>query len=156
MSRGDEYEADAYACFVGKRLPTEAEWERAARWQPATDTVQSMPWGEAPPSLHRGNFGGDRGGVTTVGQFPAGRSATGCDDLMGNVWEWTSTWFEGYPDFRPYPYEGYSQVYFDRAHRVLRGGSWATQAWVLRPSFRNWYQPEVRQIFAGFRCVLST
>lgn len=149
------YEADAYACFVGKRLPTEAEWERAARWHPETNTMQSMPWGEAPISSQRGNFGGTQQGVTPVGQFPAGRSATGCDDLLGNVWEWTSSWFEGYPGFMHYPYPGYSQVYFDKAHRVLRGGSWATRPWVLRPAFRNWYHPNVQQVFAGFRCALA-
>jgi ergothioneine biosynthesis protein EgtB len=149
------YEADAYACFVGKRLPTEAEWERAARWQPATNAVQPMPWGESPATLKHGNFGAHYGGVTPVGQFPQGRSATGCDDLLGNVWEWTSSWFEGYPGFMAYPYTGYSQAYFDKAHRVLRGGSWATRPWVLRPAFRNWYHPDVRQMFAGFRCALA-
>ncbi|NEQ45255.1 MAG: ergothioneine biosynthesis protein EgtB [Leptolyngbya sp. SIOISBB] len=150
------YEADAYACFVGKRLPTEAEWERAARWHPKAQTMQSLPWGNESLSDRHGNFGGGRGGVTPVGQYPAGRSATGCDDLLGNVWEWTSTWFEGYPGFQAFPYKGYSQTYFDRAHRVLRGGSWATRPWVLRPTFRNWYYPHVQQIFAGFRCVLGT
>ena len=148
------YEADAYACFVGKRLPTEAEWERAARWQPETETLLAYPWGNDPPTPHHGNFGGHHGGVTPVGQFGAGRSATGCDDLLGNVWEWTSTWFEGYPGFQPYPYPGYSQAYFDKAHRVLRGGSWATRPGVLRSTFRNWYHPHVQQVFAGFRCVL--
>ncbi|MEO1296829.1 MAG: SUMF1/EgtB/PvdO family nonheme iron enzyme [Cyanobacteria bacterium J06636_16] len=63
--------------------------------------------------------------------------------------------FEGYPDFVPYPYPGYSQTYFDDKHRVLRGGSWATRPWVLRPTFRNWYHPWIRQIFSGFRCALS-
>lgn len=149
------YEADAYACFAGKRLPSEAEWERAARWQPRQDVMQPMPWGEAPLTPQHGNFGDHHGGVTPVGQFPAGRSATGCDDLLGNVWEWTSSWFEGYPNFMPYPYKGYSQTYFDKAHRVLRGGSWATRPWVLRPAFRNWYHPHIRQPFAGFRCALS-
>ncbi|MGF1523052.1 MAG: SUMF1/EgtB/PvdO family nonheme iron enzyme [Leptolyngbyaceae cyanobacterium] len=149
------YEADAYSCFVGKRLPTEAEWERAAHWQPEQDCMQLYPWGNAALTTDRANFGGDRGGVAPVGSYPAGRSATGCDDLLGNVWEWTNTWFEGYPDFVPYPYPGYSQTYFDGAHRVLRGGSWATRPWVLRSTFRNWYQPWIREIFAGFRCALS-
>ncbi|MEL6401676.1 MAG: SUMF1/EgtB/PvdO family nonheme iron enzyme [Cyanobacteria bacterium J06607_6] len=150
------YEADAYACFVGKRLPTEAEWERAARWHPSQEAGSSMPWGEAAIAAHHGNFGGRWGGVSPVGQFPAGRSQSGCDDLLGNVWEWTDSWFEPYAGFTAYPYRGYSKAYFDRTHRVLRGGSWATRPWVLRPAFRNWYQPEVRQLFAGFRCVLGT
>ena len=149
------YEADAYSCFVGKRLPTEAEWERAACWQPEQDCMQRYPWGNAPLTADRGNFGGGQGSVTPVGTYPNGRSATGCDDLLGNVWEWTSTWFEGYPDFVPYPYVGYSQTYFDGKHRVLRGGSWATRPWVLRSTFRNWYHPWTRQIFSGFRCALS-
>jgi len=149
------YEADAYACFVGKRLPTEVEWERAARWHPIEQTLQPWPWGDEPLSDRHGNFGGQQGQVTPVGQFPAGRSATGCDDLLGNVWEWTSSWFEGYPGFRAFPYPEYSQVYFDRAHRVLRGGCWATPPWVLRPTFRNWYHPHRQQVFAGFRCVLG-
>ncbi|MEM0979076.1 MAG: SUMF1/EgtB/PvdO family nonheme iron enzyme [Cyanobacteria bacterium P01_H01_bin.58] len=149
------YEADAYACFMGKRLPTEPEWERAARWQPQTHQLQRYPWGEAPLTAQRGNFGGTIGQVTPVGSYPAGRSPAGCDDLLGNVWEWTNTWFEGYTDFTAYPYVGYSQTYFDQAHRVLRGGSWATRPWVLRPTFRNWYHPWMRQMFAGFRCALS-
>jgi iron(II)-dependent oxidoreductase len=150
------YEADAYACFVGKRLPSEAQWERAARWHPGTQTLQPWPWGEATLSDRHGNFGGRHGGVTPVGQFAAGRSATGCDDLLGNVWEWTSSWFDAYPEFEAFPYREYSQVYFDRAHRVLRGGSWATRPWVLRSTFRNWYHPNVQQVFAGFRCALSS
>jgi formylglycine-generating enzyme required for sulfatase activity len=75
--------------------------------------------------------------------------------LLGNVWEWTNTWFAGYDGFQSFPYVGYSQTYFDQQHRVLKGGSWASCHWVLRPSFRNWYQPGVRQIFAGFRCAKS-
>lgn len=149
------YEADAYACFMGKRLPTEPEWERAARWQRNTHQLQRYPWGKAPLTAQRGNFGGIVGQVTPVGSYPAGRSPAGCDDLLGNVWEWTNTWFDGYADFMAYPYVGYSQTYFDQAHRVLRGGSWATRPWVLRPTFRNWYHPWMRQMFAGFRCALS-
>ncbi|WP_225895254.1 ergothioneine biosynthesis protein EgtB [Leptolyngbya sp. NIES-2104] len=101
------YEADAYARFVGKRLPTEAEWEKAAQFQ----------------------------------------------TMLGEVWQWTATWFESYPNFESYPYPGYSQTYFDQAHRVLKGGSWVTFPWAMRNSFRNWYYPHVREIFSGFRCV---
>jgi ergothioneine biosynthesis protein EgtB len=137
------YEADAYARFVGKRLPTEAEWEAAASWQP--DTAQS--------SLAFCHCGQQADGTAAVDR-PSGQiSPSGCIDLLGNVWEWTATWFEGYPDFTAYPYRGYSQAYFDRQHRVLKGGSWATLPWALRSTFRNWYHPQVREVFAGFRCV---
>lgn len=150
------YEADAYARFVGKRLPTEAEWEKAASWNPQTQQKQTFPWGEALPAQQHCNHCHHVGQTTPVNYFPAGRSPYGCWDMLGNVWEWTATWFDAYPGFTPYPYRGYSQVYFDRQHRVLRGGSWATRPWALRGAFRNWYHPYVREIFAGFRCVTNS
>lgn len=148
------YEAQAYANFVGKRLPTEAEWEKAASWDHLKHQKRSYPWGEAQPQLNLSNFDLNVGQTTPVNTHPDGRSAYGCYDMLGNVWEWTDSWFAGYPDFTPYPYPGYSQVYFDSQHRVLRGGSWATRPWCLRNSFRNWYHPTLREIFAGFRCAL--
>lgn len=147
------YEADAYARFVGKRLPTEFEWEKAARWNPETQQSQTYPWGEAEPTGDRCNHSHLVGHTTPVDRYPEGVSPVGCYDMMGSVWEWTNSWFESYSGFEPYPYKGYSQVYFDGKHRVLRGSSWATRRWAMRSAFRNWYHPHVREVFAGFRCV---
>jgi gamma-glutamyl hercynylcysteine S-oxide synthase len=149
------YEAEAYANFVGKRLPTEAEWEKAASWNPELEQRCTYSWGEALPTSRHCNHDHWIGHTTPVGAYPAGRSAYGCEDMLGNVWEWTADWFTGYPGFKPFLYAGYSQVYFDGQHKVLRGGSWATRPWALRCTFRNWYHPGVRQILAGFRCAQS-
>ena len=155
------YEAEAYARFVGKRLPTEAEWEKAASWDSAAGRRRIYPWGEEEPAAHLCNYAclgmdGDTPLQTTpVDAYPAGLSPYGCYDMLGNVWEWTASVFHGYEGFVTYPYAGYSKVYFDGQHRVLRGGSWATRSWALRSSFRNWYHPGVRQILAGFRCAKS-
>jgi formylglycine-generating enzyme required for sulfatase activity len=92
-----------------------------------------------------------------VGSHPAGASAWSVQELVGNGWEWTRTPFAPFPGFEPLPrYPGYSADFFDGAHFVLRGGSWATDATLLRPSFRNWFQPHYPYVFAKFRCVRST
>jgi ergothioneine biosynthesis protein EgtB len=147
------YEADAYARFVGKRLPTEAQWEKAASWDAVMGYRRIYPWGDALTFTHQCNRDNAVGQTTPVNAYPQGQSAYGCYDMLGNVWEWTSSWFDGYEGFVSYPYRGYSQAYFDGQHRVLKGGSWATRCWAMRSSFRNWYHPGVRQILAGFRCA---
>ncbi len=147
------YEAEAYCNFIGKRLPTESEWEKAASWDAASQIQRIYPWGEESPNLSLCNHGNNLRNTSPVDQFPNGASAVGCCDMLGNVWEWTVSTFDAYPGFESYPYRGYSQAYFDGEHRVLKGGSWATPPQTLRSSFRNWYDPGVRQIIAGFRCA---
>lgn len=144
------YEAEAFAAYAGKRLPTEAEWEKAAL---APNGAALYPWGDAPPTAELANLGGAVGGTTPVGCHSAGASAVGAEDMIGNVWEWTTSPFAPYDGFKAFPYRGYSAAYFDGRHRVLKGGSWATQAPAARRSFRNWYLPGVREIYAGFRCA---
>jgi gamma-glutamyl hercynylcysteine S-oxide synthase len=147
------YEAEAYANFVGKRLPTEEEWEKAASGEALAGVTRVYPWGNTLPDISCCNHDLHLGDTTAVNAYEHELSPYGCADMLGNVWEWTASIFAPYPDFIPYPYRGYSQVYFDQGHRVLRGGSWATRRWGLRNSFRNWYTPDTRQIFAGFRLV---
>ncbi|PIG91885.1 SUMF1/EgtB/PvdO family nonheme iron enzyme [Gloeocapsopsis sp. IPPAS B-1203] len=147
------YEAQAYAQFVGKRLPTEAEWEKAASWDATHECRYTYPWGNTALDPHKCNHDCAIAQTTSVNSYPNGQSTYGCYDMLGNVWEWTASLFQGYSGFTHYPYIGYSQVYFDEQHYVLRGGSWATRPWALRCSFRNWYHPYIRQIFAGFRCA---
>jgi iron(II)-dependent oxidoreductase len=143
------YESEAYARFAGKRLPTEAEWEKAASWDGARK--RRYAWGDEEPSDAFCNFDMRRWGTTPAGAFPAGASPCGCLDMSGNVWEWTATPFEGFPGFEPFPYPEYSEVWFDGDHRVLKGGSWATRASLLRTSFRNFFRRHFRIAFAGIR-----
>jgi iron(II)-dependent oxidoreductase len=145
------FEAEAYARSVGRRLPTEAEWEKAASWDPVSETKRRHPWGDQAPLPEHANLGQVRTRPTPVGSFPAGASAYGILQLLGDVWEWTSTDFSGHPGFCTYPYREYSEVFFGDDHKVLRGGSWATDPLVCRSTFRNWDYPIRRQIFTGFR-----
>jgi iron(II)-dependent oxidoreductase len=147
------YEADGYARWAGKRLPTEAEWEKAARHDPSAGRSRRYPWGDAEPAAELANLGGDHLRPAPVGAYPAGASGYGVHQLLGDVWEWTGSHFTGYPGFEPFPYQEYSQVFFGTGYRVLRGGSWATDPAACRATFRNWDYPIRRQIFAGFRCA---
>ncbi|MEM8639744.1 MAG: SUMF1/EgtB/PvdO family nonheme iron enzyme [Cyanobacteria bacterium P01_G01_bin.54] len=148
------YEAAAYAHWAGKRLPTETEWEKAAGWKAAANTALPYPWGHDAPSLQYCNHSHQIGQTTPVNAYPQGQSPSGCWDMLGNVWEWTASYFAGYEGFVAYPYRGYSAEYFDDQHYVMRGGSWVTRPWGLRSSLRNWYHPWVREIFVGFRCAV--
>ncbi len=145
------FEADAYARWVGRRLPTEAEWEKAASWDPVTRTKTRFPWGEDAPTDEHANLGQTRYHPAPAGSFPRGASPSGALQMVGDVWEWTATEFTGYPGFRSFPYKEYSEVFFDDGYRVLRGGCWATDPLACRTTFRNWDHPIRRQIFAGFR-----
>ena len=147
------YEAEAYAHFMKKRLPTEIEWEKAASWDAARERKRRFSWGDDVPSTAVCNFNYHYWGTTPVGVFPKGASPYGCLDMTGNVWEWTSSPFEGYPNFEAFPYPEYSETWFDKDHRVLKGGSWATQASTLRISFRNFFRRQFRIAFAGIRCA---
>jgi ergothioneine biosynthesis protein EgtB len=148
------HEASAYARFVGKRLPTEAEWEKAASWDPETKSKRRFSWGDEPATARLANFANHNWSTTPVTAYPGGRSAYGCFDMTGNVWEWTSSVFAPYPGFEAYPYREYSELWFDGDHRVLKGGSWVTREPLLRVSFRNFFRPQFRAAFAGLRCAI--
>jgi iron(II)-dependent oxidoreductase len=146
-------EAGAYARWVGKTLPSEAQWHRAAFGTPEGQE-RPYPWGPELPSPRRGNFDFERWDPTPVGAFGQGQSAFGVLDLAGNGWEWTSTEFGPFPGFRPFSfYPGYSANSFDGKHYVMKGGSGRTAACMLRRSFRNWFQPHYQYVYAGLRCV---
>jgi iron(II)-dependent oxidoreductase len=146
------FEADAYARWAGKRLPTEAEWEKAASWG-SHGVKRRWPWGDREPTAELANLGQAHFRPAPVGAYPAGVSAYGCHQMIGEVWEWTSSDFEPYPGFATFPYREYSEVFFGSGYKVLRGGSWATSPLAVRTTFRNWDHPIRRQIFAGFRCA---
>jgi iron(II)-dependent oxidoreductase len=147
------HEAQAYATWAGRRLPTEAEWEKAARFDPATGTSRLYPWGDDEPTVEHANLGQRHLQPAPVGAYPRGASRLGVHQLIGDVWEWTDTGWHPYPGFAPFPYEEYSQVFFGGDYRVLRGGSFGTDPAAVRSTFRNWDHPIRRQIFAGFRCA---
>jgi iron(II)-dependent oxidoreductase len=154
------HEAQAYCRWAGRRLPTELEWEVAAAGEPTADgrhlasRKRRYPWGDAPPTPRLANLDGGALGTIDVGALPAGDSAFGCRQMIGNTWEWTDTVFGPYPGFTPDMYQDYSQPLFGST-RVLRGGCWATRGRLIRNTWRNYYGPDRNDVFAGFRtCAL--
>ena len=146
------HEAQAFARAHGARLPTEAEWEKAATWSPDGVGTALHPWGDEPPTPGlNANLDQLMGGTAPAGSLAAGASPVGCEQMIGDVWEWTASEFDGYPGFVAHPYREYSEVFFADGYRVLRGGSWATRPRVATASFRNWDLPQRRQIFSGLR-----
>ena len=154
------FEADAFCRWAGRRLPTEAEWEMAASAEPTPDgrgisaRKRHFPWGDTPPTPERANLDWHAMGCLDVGALPAGDSAFGCRQMIGNVWEWTGGDFVPFPGFEADPYREYSEPWFG-THKVLRGGCWVTRSRLIRNTWRNFYPPERRDVWAGFRtCAL--
>jgi iron(II)-dependent oxidoreductase len=149
------YEAEAYCNWAGRRLPTEIEWEVAASGKPTAEGCLSerrrhFPWGDEPPMPAHANLEWRNCGPVEVGAYEAGDSAFGCRQMIGNVWEWTADDFQPYPGFIVDPYKEYSKPWFG-THKVLRGGCWATSSLLIRNTWRNFYTPDRRDVWAGFR-----
>jgi ergothioneine biosynthesis protein EgtB len=145
-------EASAYAKWLGKRLPTEAEWEKAATFSPALNSKQEFPWGDAPPQDAFGNlFENGLWNVAPIGAFPRGQSAYGCQQMIGDVWEWTTSDYTPYPGFKS-EFDEYNDKWFV-GQKVLRGGSYATPRAHIRTTYRNFFHPEERWMVSGLRCA---
>ncbi len=145
------HEAVAWCRWAGRRLPTEAEWEFAAATVPGMAGIKRRyPWGDSAVAPNRANLYGSAGRCAPVGAYAAGDSAWGVRQMIGNVWEWTADWFQPYPGFVRDPYAEYSEPWFGN-HKVLRGGCHATSAGLIRNTWRNFYTPDRRDVFAGFR-----
>ncbi len=145
-------EASAYAKWLGKRLPTEAEWEKAATFSPPQNSKQDFPWGNAEPDGSKGNlFENGLWSVAPTGAFPEGRSAYGCQQMIGDVWEWTTSDYVPYPGFKS-EFDEYNDKWFV-SQKVLRGGSFATPRIHIRSTYRNFFYPHERWMIAGFRCA---
>jgi iron(II)-dependent oxidoreductase len=150
------YEAEAYCAFAGRRLPSEAEWELAASGVPSRDRVKrSYPWGEEPPAADRAHVDGAGLQCLPASALSGGDSGFGCRQMIGNVWEWVQDDFQPYPGFSPDAYREYSEPWFG-THKVLRGGCFVTRARLIHNRWRNFYTPDRRDVWAGFRtCALD-
>jgi ergothioneine biosynthesis protein EgtB len=146
------YEAEAFCRWARRRLPTEAEWEMAASLDPATGEKRRFPWGNETPTPEQANLDYRAGDTIDVRALPAGDSAVGCRQMIGNVWEWVDDTFHGYPGFECDPYKEYSVPFFG-TKKVLRGGAWTTRSRLIRNTWRNFHMRHRRNIFAGFRTV---
>ena len=148
------FEAEAYCRWARRRLPTESEWEYAAAAAPDAAAKRHYPWGSAVPASQHANLYAVGNACADVAAFAQGDSGWRCRQMFGNVWEWTADWFKPYPGFVRDPYREYSEPWFGD-HKVLRGGCFATRAGLLRNTWRNFYTPDRRDVFAGFRtCAL--
>ncbi len=146
------YEADAFAKWAKKRLPTEAEWEKAASWNEKSESKTVFPWGNQPPTTENANlFESYQWGPSVVGTYPEGKSHYGCHQMIGDVWEWTSSEYLLYPGFKS-RFEEYTDKWAIN-QKVLRGGCFTTSAKQIRNSYRNYFKPHERILFAGFRCA---
>jgi iron(II)-dependent oxidoreductase len=149
------YEAEAFCNWAGRRLPSETEWEVAASAEPNGGLTGSperryFPWGDMAPISEHANLDWHESGVVEVGAYAAGDSAFGCRQMIGNIWEWTAGDFQPYPGFIIDPYKEYSKPWFG-THKVLRGGCWTTSSLLIRNTWRNFYTPDRRDVWAGFR-----
>jgi len=144
------YEAEAFCRWSNRRLPTEFEWEMAASCEPDSGRKRRFPWGDEEPTAARANLDSRNLGIKDVRALPAGDSAFGCRQMIGNVWEWTASDFTPYPGFVAGPYKEYSEPWFGN-HKVLRGGCWATRSRLISNTYRNFYLPDRRDVWAGFR-----
>ena len=149
------YEAEAYCRWAGRRLLTEPEWEMAASQSFQLDGTISeakrrFPWGDEPPTNGRANLDWEAGGCVEVGALEEGDSPSGCRQMIGNVWEWTASDFLPYPGFVVDPYKDYSEPWFG-TRKVLRGGCWTTRSRLIHNTWRNYYTPDRRDVWAGFR-----
>lgn len=156
------FEAEAWCRWAGRRLPTEAEWEVAASRQPdgsgrgLAEGKRRWPWGDTPPDPMHANLDGWRLDCVDVAALPAGDSAFGCRQMIGNVWEWTSSLFGPFPGFRADLYRDYSEPWFPEGRRVLRGGAWPTRSRLIHNGYRNFFTPERNDVPTGFRtCALD-